>query len=129
VIVRVEPQERGSKPKSLRMDRAGNGLQIIAGGENSSGADESGDLKYERVEGGEIDQAEGAEENPARPEVAGAAFGCGLGSDEPVDNRGQQRAHTAAIIPMKRKGCRTRGIAGLLSIPVRAKDGSKHGSE
>src|SRR4029077_10485495 len=114
MIACVEPQERGRKPESLRVDCAGNSLQIIAGGENSGGADESGDLKQERVESREIDQAEGAEENPARPEVAGAAFGCGLGPDEPVDNRGQQRAHTAAIIPMKGKGCRTRGIAGLL---------------
>src|SRR5580704_12684252 len=98
MIACAEPQERGREPESLGVYRSGNSLQIIAGRKNSGRADESGNLKQERVEGGEINQAESAEENPARPEAAGTLLADRLRTQQPVGNRRERISHRPAII-------------------------------
>ncbi len=70
-----KPQKRGRIPDAGDMaKRLRHGLQIFVGGQNSLRADEAANLKNQRVECGEVDEAKGAQKNPARNQ----AFGCAV---------------------------------------------------
>ena len=57
-------------------------LEVEVCGQDAVGADEAEDLEQEREEGGEVDEAQGAEEKPAGDEVVGQAVCSG---EEVVD--------------------------------------------
>jgi len=63
----------------------GDGVEVVGGGEDAVRADETVDLKDEREEGGEVDEAEGAEEEPAGEEVVGKAV---FGGEEAAEGDG-----------------------------------------
>src|SRR5260370_38965384 len=68
-------------------EEPGHRLEVLLGRKNSLRADESADLKNEREEGRVIDQAQGAQEKPARNQAVRDAA---LGIEEPAnDGRGR----------------------------------------
>ena len=67
------------------MKRRRNRLQVVSGGKNSVRADEALDLKQKRIERGEVEDSEGANKNPARPEMPGMLLGRDLRAEQPLD--------------------------------------------
>jgi hypothetical protein len=63
-------------------------LQVLVRGKNAVWADEPTDLEEKRIKRGEVDQAESAEENPARVEVSAGAFSV----EEPAQGRSASKS-------------------------------------
>src|SRR6266481_818803 len=80
VIACGEPKKCGCVPETRETDGISDRAQIFGGGENSFGADESTDLEEQREKSGEVNHAEGAEEEPARDQPVAHAM---LGIEEP----------------------------------------------
>ena len=69
-IRRVDPEQRRRVPGALdRAELRGHTVKVIIGGENPALADQSVDLKGERVKRGEENQTERAQKKPACPEI------------------------------------------------------------
>jgi hypothetical protein len=64
-----EPEKGGGVPETQDAEWA-YGMQIVGGREDALRADEAAHLKEKREEGGEVDEAEGAQEEPAGERVA-----------------------------------------------------------
>ena len=64
-------------------------LQIVGGREYSVGANKPSNLEQQRIESGEVNQTQAAQENPARPEMAGMFLVDRLGTQEPLERGGE----------------------------------------
>ena len=83
-IARAEPEERRREPESLPMKRGRNRLQIIASGKNSVGADESLDLKEQRIKRGKINQTRAREEKSSAARDGPGVLRSRLRAEQPV---------------------------------------------
>ena len=72
--------------------------QEFVGGENSLRADQSANLKDERVEGGEVDETERAQKNPTRNQALAEAV---FRVEEPADDGARRPVHRGRIIPTR----------------------------
>ena len=68
-IAGVDPQERRGEPVTLKSKRVMHGLEKGVGGKDAVRADQTVDLKIERVKRGEEDAAEGAQPDPAGAQI------------------------------------------------------------
>ena len=65
-VARAEPEEAGRVPPFVSVNGRRDGLQKVAGWKDAGGTEQSLDLENQGIECGEVDQAERAQENPAR---------------------------------------------------------------
>src|SRR5579864_5022159 len=70
-------------------------MEVIAGRQNAVGTDESLNLKQQRTEGRPEDESEGAQEKPARPEMAGSV--ARPRSKEPLRSGKRSGAHRSIL--------------------------------
>jgi hypothetical protein len=90
VIGSGKPEKSGGIPETSEADGIADSAEVFGGGEDSIGSDEPADLEEQRVEGGEIDEAESAEKEPARNEAIAVAV---RGVEEPTENGGEAGVH------------------------------------
>ena len=81
------------------------GSQEFVGRKNSVGANQAANLKDQRIEGGEVDQAERAQENPARNQALAKAV---FRVEEPADDGARRPVHRGRIIPTRSAQCLAR---------------------
>src|SRR5439155_6016066 len=72
-IARAQPEKSRRVPVALPAKGAAHGVEVGSCGKDPVGADESVNLKVERVKRGEEDPAQGAEPDPAGSQVGGLA--------------------------------------------------------
>src|SRR4051794_4353478 len=92
MIACAQPEQRWREPEALQSGIIiGHVAQVTCGWQDAMRADHAFDLEKERVERGKIDDAQAAEEDPARQQMCTRTFSRGFRPQQPFGGLSETR--------------------------------------